>query len=346
MKLLRRTCTIAILFILFGFQSHAQMGFDGNLTVSVSNTVVNKYTALSADASVGDSQIAVSEVSELGSLSAGDLVLIIQMQGALIDNSNSANYGNITSYNGAGNHEMIYVDRIADNTGIADTIYFCSTLTYPFLTSGHTQVVLVPQYQNLAVLSGGSITAPSWNGITGGIVAVSVSGTCTLNGDIDVSGKGFRGGVRDNNTSGTGTIVSDFISNSSFIGAEKGESIVGYHAEYDALGGRYGRGAPANVGGGGLAHNSGGGGGANASNGNTWNGQGVMSTAEPSWSQAWALDPEFAIAGNQLSNSSGGGRAGYSYGSNNLNALTTPPGNSGWGGNSRQPNGGWGGRPL
>ena len=144
MKLLRRTCTIAILFILFGFQSHAQMGFDGNLTVSVSNTVVNKYTALSADASVGDSQIAVSEVSELGSLSAGDLVLIIQMQGALIDNSNSANYGIITSYNGAGNHEMIYVDRIADNTGIADTIYFCSTLTYPFLTSGHTQVVLVP----------------------------------------------------------------------------------------------------------------------------------------------------------------------------------------------------------
>ena len=99
------------------------------------------------------------------------------------------------------------------------------------------------------MLSGGSITAPSWNGITGGIVAVSVSGTCTLNGDIDVSGKGFRGGVRDNNTSGTGTIVSDFISNSSFIGAEKGESIVGYHAEYDALGGRYGRGAPANGGG-------------------------------------------------------------------------------------------------
>jgi hypothetical protein len=45
------------------------------------------------------------------------------------------------------------------------------------------------------------------------------------------------------------------------------------------LGGRYGRGAPANGGGGGNSHNAGGGGGANGNNnnGNTWHGQGVMS---------------------------------------------------------------------
>ena len=106
-------------------------------------------------------------------------------------------------------------------------------------------------------------------------------------------------------------------------------------------GGRFGRGAPANGGGGGNSHNAGGGGGSNGDNGNAWNGQGVMCTS-CTGSSAWNLDPY------PNSNSSGGGRGGYSFAFplNDQDALTLAPSNSNWGGDHRDTVGGWGGRPL
>lgn len=64
------------------------------------------------------------------------------------------------------------------------------------------------------------------------------------------------------------------------LGAEKGEGVAGYQAEYDAFGGRYCRAPGANGGGGGCAHNGGGGGGANAPNSSSnsayWSGNGIL----------------------------------------------------------------------
>lgn len=60
----------------------------------------------------------------------------------------------------------------------------------------------------------------------------------------------------------------------------------------------------------------------------------------------WVLDPSYAQNGNALTNSSGGGRGGYSWGNTNLNPTVTGPGNSAWGGDERRVVGGLGGRPL
>jgi uncharacterized repeat protein (TIGR01451 family) len=61
---------------------------------------------------------------------------------------------------------------------------------------------------------------------------------------------------------------------------------------------------------------------------------------------AWTLDPGYIANGNQLTDSSGGGRGGYSYAVNEANALTQGPGNSAWGGDLRRDVGGLGGRPA
>jgi gliding motility-associated-like protein len=137
--------------------------------------------------------------------------------------------------------------------------------------------------------------------------------------------------------------MTSFVSTSSSDGAEKGESIAGFGSEY--TNGQYNRGAPANGGGGGNGHNAGGGGGSNGNNGVTWNGQGVMCSGCPG-AAAWLLDPYVIANGNTLTTSSGGGRGGYTYGANNQNALTVAPSNSSWGGDYRDPVGGYGGRPL
>ncbi|NQX91939.1 MAG: Ig-like domain-containing protein, partial [Flavobacteriales bacterium] len=326
-------------------QGNAQNGSYGDVTLSGQNNVINTYSSLHADAASGQNFIQVTSAADLDNLQAGDLLMIIQMQGASISSDNDETYGEITDYNNAGNHELVYVNDVQAQAGY-DQINLCSTLTFDYTAAGHVQVIKVPQYSSLSLPSGSSVTAPFWNGSTGGVVVIHADGDVFLNGDVNVDGLGFRGGIRDNSSYFSTSISGVYEGSNANDGGEKGESIAGYATEYDALGGRYGRGAPANGGGGGCTHNSAGGGGANASNGNTWNGQGVMSVDDANWLQAWQLDPGYVLAGNQLSNSSGGGRGGYSYGASNRDALTEAPGNSVWSGNHRQANGGWGGRPL
>ncbi len=127
--------------------------------------------------------------------------------------------------------------------------------------------------------------------------------------------------------------------------AAKGEGIGGDSINYISLGGLYGRGAPANGGGGGNSHNASGGGGANGNNGAAWNGLGNPDTSSVlTWKTAWDLDKATTIFHKNVS--SGGGRGGYTYSANSLSALTTATGNSAWSGDNRSNVGGLGGRPL
>lgn len=106
-----------------------------------------------------------------------------------------------------------------------------------------TQIVTVPQYDTLTINSGSSITAQTWNGNTGGILAFRANKVVNL-GSIDVEGKGFRGG-RDSGLSGC-----------SYGEGEQGESYEGY----GICGGYAGTtGYLANAGGGGVCVNGGGG---------------------------------------------------------------------------------------
>ncbi len=317
-------------------------GKDGDVTISTAVTV-NQYAALSTSASIGAPSVSVTSLAaNLPALAPGDLILIYQAQGATISTADTAAYGAITALNNAGRWEYQTVASISTNTiTLANYGGGCTGLKNSYDATGRTQVIRVPQYRDLSITSGGSISALPWDGARGGIVAVNVSGTLSNNGAISASGAGFRGGVLDNNTTATGSTYFGYRSTSDANGAEKGESIAGFQADYDAAG-RYGRGAPANGGGGGNGHNAGGGGGSNGDNGVAWAGLGNPSLATANWANAWNLDPSLT----STTTNSGGGRGGYTYGANNLNALTVAPGNTGWGGDNRQEAGGRGGRPL
>lgn len=349
---------ISSLFVLFTVPGFSQAGKDGAETISTAGVIFNRYTTLAASATAGSTSISVSSVAGLAagaiagaannpyataSLGYGDLIMIIKVQGASINTTNTVSYGSVTATNNAGVYELKLVRSVSGNT-----IFFCSGLAYDYTVGGtnRVQVIRIPRLSALTVNGGASLTAPAWSSsFTGGIVAVEVNGNAAINGSVTVNGLGFRGGTVDNNTSGAPGGPSNYVNSASTDGAEKGESIAGYQADYDALNGRYDRGAPANGGGGGNAHNAGGGGGANGNNGNTWTGQGVMVTNGSNPLGAWALDPGYTANGNALTNSAGGGRGGYSYGANNQVATTVAPGNSAWGGDYRREAGGLGGRP-
>jgi hypothetical protein len=333
------------------FIANAQLGKDGTKTITSAGVIVNEYTYLTIDAPAGATQINVNN-SFLNNNSrftfdcqAGDLLLIIQMQGASINGSLSGNvalpddstWGAVTNYNNCGNWELVEVK----SRNSATRLTLDCALKNSYTVAGKTQIVRIPRHTDITVTNGGELTCEPWDGNAGGIAAIETQGNITIQagGKIDVSGQGFRGGKLLENNSSSG--ISNFGSILTEYGAEKGESIAGFQADYDALGGRYGKGAPANGGGGGTAQNGGGGGGANAGNINTWIGYGNPDLSG-SYSSAWNLE----FPGRATLTSSGGGRGGYTYSANDQNALSVAPGNASWGGDNRRKQGGFGGRPL
>jgi len=325
----------------------AQRGKDGPKIVNTSE-VVNAYTLLTADASAGDTSITVTNndlsTAFLPSLSQGDLIMIIQIQGTAIEDTSLSKYyntwGRIIDYNNCGNYELVQVENVPNATSI---IFDCA-LQNNYTSSGRVLIVRVPRYSSLTINSGGVINTTQWDGTSGGVVAIEVEGTTTINsgGSIDASTLGFRGGAASGSQSSV-TGGTRFADSNPLEGAEKGEGIAGDQALYDTFnngGARYCSGAPANGGGGGNAHNAGGGGGSNAGNINNWNdGVGIP---DPTYNASWTQETP-SIAGVV---SSGGGKGGYSFFDSNADPTNTPPGSGTWGGDSRRNVGGLGGRPL
>lgn len=319
---------------------------DGDLVVTSPNTIVNRYATLAVNALAGSSTILVTYPGGENGLRAdllapGDLVLIVQMAGAAINNVDNPDYGQVTNLNNAGRYEFVAISRV--DGGLITLNPPCGGLLNSYSVNGRVQIIRVPRYNSLTVSSGASLTAPAWNGSFGGIVAVNVANTAVINGEINMSGRGFRGGLSP--ALGGVTNRNEYVTAQQDFGAEKGEGIAGYQAGYDQFGGRYARGAAANAGGGGTAHNAGGGGGANGDNGSVWTGQGVMDGATVG-AAAWQKDPAFIANGNRLTTSAGGGRGGYSYSEFDRDALTVGPDDPSWGGDRRRSVGGLGGRPL
>ena len=122
----------------------SQRGKDGSYTVTTLNALVNSYTALNANATAGQSLITVTSNAMVGGyfqgvLVPGDLLMIIQMQGASlnVDTYPASEYvnsggqfwgpyttpqghlndwnqfiplwGEITNYNNAGKYELAEV---------------------------------------------------------------------------------------------------------------------------------------------------------------------------------------------------------------------------------------------
>ncbi len=193
-------------------------------------------------------------VTTTAGFAVGDKAIIIQMKGAGIDTANSSGFGDITSINEAGNFEFVTVESIT-----ANTIKLKYLLVQNYNPNGAVQLVRVPRYIT-AWVQGSPLTAPAWDGSTGGVLALEASGAVDINNgsSITMTGKGFRGGtlnpgsfIQYNTTEYSSALLSN-------KGGGKGESIT----EPDSLR-TASRGAAANGGGGGNQHNAGGGGGAN-----------------------------------------------------------------------------------
>ena len=319
---------------------YGQAGKDGARTVSSPSTVLNDYTTLTANVSAGASSIQVASSALSTNFSAplapGDLIFIIQMQGASMLTGDDSTYGSITSYNFCGNHEFAEVATVPNGT----TITTACQLSYNYTAAGKTQIIRVPRFASLTINAGSSIIATAWNGSIGGAVVLEVQGATTMNGQIDVSARGFRAGslVGDNNAF-FGVLNWRWPTND--YGAEKGEGIAGSQTDYDAMNGRYCKGSPANGGGGASSHDAGGGGGANCGT-LGYTGRGVPDVSTPTWANAWNL----VYSGFAASVSSGGGEGGYSFSSSNQNATTLGTFSPTWGGDQRRDNGGRGGHPL
>ncbi len=213
--------------------------------------IINVYTNATQISASPDCGTIITVNSSTG-FSIGEYLLVIQMQGATILENNDSSFGTISDIGHVGNFEKKLITNI-----IGNDIHVAGFLSNTYNTSAIVQVVNIPQYANANVTS--QLTAAPWNGSNGGILALEVTGTLTLNADINVSGLGYRGGAVQayNITCNWFTAVADwFYPLTTGEGGQKGEGIARYLPNKQC-----GRGAQANGGGGGNDHNSGGGGG-------------------------------------------------------------------------------------
>lgn len=171
---------IVVLLICAAFVMRAQ---PSRVPTQISG-VINRYEFV-AEIAPCDSTVRVSSATQFR---VGDEVLMIQMQGARISEADDSTYGAILDMNGAGCAEFLTVGAVN-----GDRITFTSTWVHPYATSGVIQLVSVPRYADAIV--NGTVTAPPFNGTVGGVVVLRTNGVLTLQGNIDVSGAGFRGGA-------------------------------------------------------------------------------------------------------------------------------------------------------
>jgi|GEM_PF-2404794 len=196
----------------------ASPGKDGPLTVSGANVILNTYYAGSQSVAAGATSVRVGSVSQGSSaaVAVGDVVLIMQMQGADMNTSNTDAYGDgvaggeasgVLSTNlTAGRYEYAIVSNVAIS-GSDITLTLNKGLAYSYENvnfadiSGNQagqrrfQVIRVPQYSTLTV--SGSITGSAWNGSTGGVLVLDVAGKTILTGNsasLNMTARGFRGG--------------------------------------------------------------------------------------------------------------------------------------------------------
>ncbi|HZQ20715.1 MAG TPA: C25 family cysteine peptidase [Terriglobales bacterium] len=285
--------------------------------------VINTYYPGTATANAGSTSITLGAATGAATtIAIGDLVLIIQMQDAAINTSNSSQYGDgisgsgSTNLNNAGVYEYATAQTAVSAAGGTLAIQAAGPgggllYTYTSAAANAThgartfQVIRVPNYATATLSS--SVTASAWNGSTGGVLALNVTGTLTLGGaTISVNGLGFRGAAGLQLTGAAGAANTDYLftAPTAYTGAatggadgSKGEGIAGTpewvesgttflntaqtYAEGYPLG-SMARGAPGNAGGGATDsdtaandQNAGGGGGANGGaggqGGDSWN---------------------------------------------------------------------------
>ena len=214
--------------------------------------VVNTYYPGAASVSVGATSIPLGTVNGTGTIALGTELLVIQMQDASINVSNTGAYGNgstgtgFTAINNAGNYEFVTATGPISGgsvpilgAGVGGGLVFGYTAAAASATKGQStyQVVIVPQYSSATL---GAVTAAAWNGSTGGILALDIANQLNLgSATVSLDGLGFRGGAGMQLTGGAaGAANTDYLfaSPAAYTGAaggvagvdgSKGEGVAG-----------------------------------------------------------------------------------------------------------------------
>ena len=310
----RMASLFVVLLVLLAGPVYAQTcSIPGSVDPITLSVVPNSYFPGAATAAAGASSLTIGAINAAGAttaISPGDLLLVIQMQGAVINSTQTNQYGDGAGSgviqdntgdpargsisNTAGTYEFAVATTGGPNVGLSAPLQNAYTNAAATATQGQQtfQVIRVPQYSSLTLA--GTINVPQWNGTSGGVFVLDVAGVLNLGGAV-INGnfRGFRGGGGLNQVAITPNLTDYRSTNASGGGAFKGEGIAGTPALVRdsvtglnvgaALGadgypnGDRSRGAPGNAGGGGTQHNAGGGGGGNGGiggfGGNAWNGQ-------------------------------------------------------------------------
>ena len=199
-------------------------------------------------------------VQNITGLATGDRVMLIQMKGASINETNTSSFGNISSIGNAGKYEFATICSFLN-----DTVVFERELINTYDYTQAVQLIYVPQYTDVTI--NGTLLAKEWDPVdgTGGVIAIEASGTITMNAAISADSAGYKGGLLFNNSvsSRCGSVSGYYFSTAQSTdpglgGATKGEGVAAFITNKET-----GRGKQANGGGGGNVDNTGGGGGSN-----------------------------------------------------------------------------------
>jgi len=305
---LRITTILVLIFSTFGpiyatpvYADKLVCGIPGKDGPASLNGIVNTYYPGTANVSATATSIPVGAPSGSGApIQAGDLLLVIQMQGADINSTNTDAYGNgvagapASGILGTNFSAGLYEYVVATSAVVGGSVSISSGLVNNYFEQDYPvgvgnqgqrrfQVIRVPQYSSATLAS--TVTALAWNGSVGGVAALDVTGTLNLNGNtINVSGQGFRGGGGIRYSGGTGSATDYVTLSTNQANASKAEGTAGtprliYTAstvidrgasQEGYPNGSFARGAPGNAGGGGTDgnpadndENTGGGGGGN-----------------------------------------------------------------------------------
>jgi uncharacterized repeat protein (TIGR01451 family) len=207
-------------------------GAGGTLTGIVNTYFPPGVTGTLASASTSVQLGAAAAAGSQTPIATGDLLLIIQTQGATLNITNTGAYGDgipgdpgagSTGLGSSGLFEFVTATSAVPATG--GTLTFKGTgptggllnsysNTIATATQGRQtyQVIRVPQYTSAALSS--TLAPLAWTGAVGGVLAIDASSQLTLGGTVALDSFGFRGGGGITLGGKAGATKTDYLTNS------------------------------------------------------------------------------------------------------------------------------------
>ncbi|MBI4833354.1 MAG: hypothetical protein HY811_00840 [Planctomycetes bacterium] len=300
-------------------------GSDGAITVAAAKNINTDTIAAGRTVADGwNSRVSaltantatLVDAPPANTFNVGDEVILISLKGISTASSNVGLYEFLRVQSVAGNILTFTTNKVnwygdgANDTNVG--------------TNQKVMVQRVPNYTDVTINSGGSLTCNAFNGTKGGILAFRAKGTVTVNvsNGISATGKGFVGGTGVAYTAnagggesynGTGGIGGPYNGGGSpgqgggGGGGDNNGSV--FAGGGGALGSGGGGGGGAGAGGGYIARGGGGGGGGHGNNSFGMGGAGINSGGNGTTTSGGAG----AIAARSGSSDNGGGAGGGGY---------------------------------